>query len=345
MYQHILVAVDGSDLSIDTASKAVRLAKSLGARVTFLHARADFGATDQGALVRVMSPGEFAQQAAGSASAILAKVEIEARASGISYQLVAKTSDRPYEVIIDTAQELACDLIFMASHGRRGLKGLLVGSQTQKVLAHTTIPVLVSAVESNSRAPEMDAAISIIKGEHRSLAAVMNGLKQLIAQARTSDKPVNVSLVRAMLFYFRNFPEALHHPKEESCLFSRIRGLDGSAEDVLAQLEVQHAQEPGLVDAIERALSAYEKTPDVAHLDLLAQATDGYCEQLWAHMSIEEKVILPICQERFSSGDWSEILQAFEKNGDPRFDKDSTASFDDFLARIMNMATGAYKGQ
>lgn len=345
MYQHILVAVDGSDLSIDTASKAVRLAKSLGARVTFLHARADFGATDQGALVRAMSPGEFAQQAVGSASAILAKVEIEACASGINYQLVARTSDRPYEVIIDTAQELACDLIFMASHGRRGLKGLLVGSQTQKVLAHTTIPVLVSTVESNSRSPEMDAAISIIKGEHRSLAAVMNGLRQLLAHARAADRPVNVGLVRAMLFYFRNFPDALHHPKEERYLFGRIRALDAGMEDVLAQLEVQHAQEPGVVDAIERALNAYEKTPDVAHLDLLAQAADGYCEQLWAHMSLEEKVILPTCQERFSSDDWSEILQAFEKNGDPRFDKDSAASFEDFLARIMNMATGAYKGQ
>ena len=65
VYRHILVPVDDSRLSIDTASKAVEFAKSIGARVTFFHARADFGATDDGALTRVMSPGEFAEQAVG----------------------------------------------------------------------------------------------------------------------------------------------------------------------------------------------------------------------------------------------------------------------------------------
>ena len=81
MYRHILVPVDDSLLSIETASKAVAFAKATGARITFFHARADFGATDAGALVRVMSPNEFADQAAGNARAVLANAEADARES------------------------------------------------------------------------------------------------------------------------------------------------------------------------------------------------------------------------------------------------------------------------
>src|ERR1700758_4691757 len=90
VYRHILVPVDDSRLSIETASKAVAFAKATGARITFFHARADFGATDEGALVRVMSPTDFADQAAGSARAVLAKAEADARACGIAYESVAK---------------------------------------------------------------------------------------------------------------------------------------------------------------------------------------------------------------------------------------------------------------
>jgi nucleotide-binding universal stress UspA family protein len=87
-------------LSIETASRAVAFAKTTGARITFFHARADFGATDAGALVRVMAPEEFADQALGNARAVLAKAEADARASAVAYE-----SDRPYEGIIDTARE------------------------------------------------------------------------------------------------------------------------------------------------------------------------------------------------------------------------------------------------
>jgi nucleotide-binding universal stress UspA family protein len=115
---------------------AVAFAKATGAR-DLLHARADFGATDAGALVRVMSPNEFADQAAGNARALLAKAEADARGSGAAFESVAKTSDRPYEGIIDTARERGCDLVFMACHGRHGFKEVFLGSQTQKVLART----------------------------------------------------------------------------------------------------------------------------------------------------------------------------------------------------------------
>jgi len=208
LYRHILVPVDDSDLSIDTASKAVELAKSLGARITFFHARRDFIATGSGALVHAMSPAEFADQAAGNARAVLAKAESEARYAGVDCELIAKTSDRPYEVIVDTAEERGCDLIFMASHGQRGVKKLFLGSQTKKVLAHTHLPVLVSTVESNARSPEMSTAISILKGEHRSMGAVLGGLKHVLADAREKEAMADTDLLRAIVYYLRKFPEA-----------------------------------------------------------------------------------------------------------------------------------------
>ena len=92
---------------------------------------------------------------AGEARALLAKAEVVARAAGVAYDSLVMTSDRPHEAILDAAEARGCDLIFMASHGRRGVKSLMLGSQTQKVLQHTTIPVLVSAVESNAVAPAL----------------------------------------------------------------------------------------------------------------------------------------------------------------------------------------------
>lgn len=337
LYRHILVPVEASDLSIDTVSKAVEFAKKLGARITFVHARADYGATDSGALVHAISPQGYVEQAAGQARAILAKGEVEAQTFGVPYQSIAKTSDRPHEVIIDTAEEQGCDLIFMASHGRRGLKGLLSVSQMQKVLAQTTIPVLVSSVESNVRSPEMSAAISAIKGEHRSLAAVMKGLEHLVADSRDKGTPINFRLLNAMVVYFRQFTQELHHPKEEEYLFSRLRGKSTDIENVIGMLEKQHEEEPSLISAVESATHAYQQSPDSSHLDALDLAVKSYSERLWEHMTLEEKEILPDCRKYFSTEDWRQIAHAFQENGDPRFDKDRDAGFDRLFTRIMNL--------
>jgi nucleotide-binding universal stress UspA family protein/hemerythrin-like domain-containing protein len=338
VYRHILVPVDDSRLSIETASKAVAFAKATGARITFFHARADFGATDEGALVRVMSPTDFAAQAAGSARAVLAKAEADARACGIACESVAKTTDRPYEGIIDTARERGCDLIFMASHGRRGFKKLFLGSQTQEVLAHATTPVLVCCVEANDPSPEMTAAINIIKGEHRSMAAVIDGLKHTLRRARESGEAADTRLLRAIVRYFRAFPEALHHPKEEEYVFAKLRARAPGTEALLADLESQHQSESELINAIEDALDLYQRVPQPEHLESLAQATDRYAEFIWQHMNTEEKGVIPECQEHLTSDDWQEITSAFEKNGDPRFDKEREAGFEKIFARIMNLA-------
>jgi nucleotide-binding universal stress UspA family protein/hemerythrin-like domain-containing protein len=337
MYRHLMVPLDDSALSANTVNQAVQLARTLNAKITFFHAQADYGASSIGALERVMSPSAFNESMAGDARAILAKAEVVARAVGVPYDSAVTTSDRPHEAILKAAEARGCDLIFMASHGRRGVKGLMLGSETQKVLQHTTIPVLVSAVESNIDAPAFAAPIAIIRDEHRSLGAVIHGLEYLIREAREKKAEPRFSLLRAMVYYIREFPEKLHHPKEDTYLFAKLRERTPEFNDTLAELERQHEAGHQIVAELERSLSAYEADPATG-LDAFAAAVKRFAETQWQHMSIETKVIIPAAQKFLTAPDWAEVSRAFAENGDPRFSIDADEEFRQLFARIMNLA-------
>lgn len=145
MFKHILVPTDGSALSSDTARRAVDFARETGARITFFYAKPDYPVAfyGEGALIDPTTPERFTEMAEKQAQEILAAARALAAAAGVEAATASATSDIPYEAIIDAAAAGACDLIFMASHGRRGLSGLLLGSETQKVLTHSKIPILV----------------------------------------------------------------------------------------------------------------------------------------------------------------------------------------------------------
>ncbi len=145
MYKHILVPTDGSPRSKQAIESAVALAKALGARVTGLFAAPPatpilFG----GALpAGYATPRENEKLIAKAADAHLAVIEKAARAAGVRCDTVRVKSDYPADAIVAEARKQRCDLIVMASHSRRGLKGLLLGSEAQKVLANAKIPVLI----------------------------------------------------------------------------------------------------------------------------------------------------------------------------------------------------------
>ncbi|MBI3094026.1 MAG: universal stress protein [Rhodocyclales bacterium] len=145
MFKHILVPSDGSQLSSDTAKRAIAFAKETGAKVTFFFAKPDYPVAfyGEGALIDPTTPDKFAEMAEQQAKEILAAHEAAAKAEGVSCASISSVSDIPYEAIIAAAEDAGADLIFMASHGRRGISGLLLGSETQKVLTHSKIPVLV----------------------------------------------------------------------------------------------------------------------------------------------------------------------------------------------------------
>ena len=145
MFKHLLVPTDGSDFSTITVQRAVSFAREAGARITFFYAKPDFSVVfyGEGVLVDPGTPQTFEQQTSQRATEILAACRTLGESQNVSCDTKTTTSETPYQAIIDCALESSCDLIFMASHGRRGLSALLLGSETQKVLTHTDIPVLV----------------------------------------------------------------------------------------------------------------------------------------------------------------------------------------------------------
>jgi len=143
MYTHILVPTDGSPLSDYAVGEALVLARSVNARVTLFTAIEPFQliafAPEQVAETR----DAYDRHARHEAEQRLQRGEAKAASLGVSCDTVIANSGDPHQAIIDTANDLGCDLIAMASHGRRGVSALVLGSVTAKVLTHSTIPVLV----------------------------------------------------------------------------------------------------------------------------------------------------------------------------------------------------------
>jgi len=147
MYKHILVPTDGSVLSDKAVAAAIKLAKLAGARITAFHAvepyplQGAYAAEASG--VAELQPEYFAQRSEEYAKRVLDAVAAAAAAENVQCSTAYVTSNSASQAIVNKAGEEACDLIVMASHGRRGLEGFLLGSETQKVLTHSSIPVLV----------------------------------------------------------------------------------------------------------------------------------------------------------------------------------------------------------
>ena len=145
MFKHILVPTDGSPFSQETVRRAVSFAKEAGACITAFYAKPEFPVTyyGEGVLIDQASPEQFAALTEEQAQKILGFVVDLCREADVACTSLSLTSDIPYEAIIEAATQKECDLIFMSSHGRSGISAFLLGSETNKVLAHSKIPVLV----------------------------------------------------------------------------------------------------------------------------------------------------------------------------------------------------------
>ncbi|WP_036167428.1 universal stress protein [Massilia sp. 9096] len=143
MYKRILLPTDGSAASQRAILAGVAFAREIGADVVGLHVTPAFHVLTANSAMLQDTPEQYAAVSAAHARKVLADVERAAVDAGVACRLEHAVSDDVYDAIIETASRLDCDLIAMASHGRRGLRGLLLGSETQKVLVHSAIPVLV----------------------------------------------------------------------------------------------------------------------------------------------------------------------------------------------------------
>lgn len=143
MYQHLLIPTDGSPLSGHAVEQSLQLAAAIGARATILTVVEPFYSFSASPEHLGESREQYEHHAKQAAQQILSHARSRAEALGVPVHAKAVGSEHPDQAIIDTAAADGCDLIAMASHGRRGINALLLGSVTQKVLTHAAIPVLV----------------------------------------------------------------------------------------------------------------------------------------------------------------------------------------------------------
>ena len=147
MYKHLLVSTDGSKLSLKAIKTASRLAKELNARLTAVHVvppyMPPFYGDPIGYMPVVIDPKEYKANVTRSAKRILAEAVQVAETLGVTCAQVIASDDHPWQAILKTARNKKCDVIVMASHGRRGLTSMLLGSETSKILTHSKLPVVV----------------------------------------------------------------------------------------------------------------------------------------------------------------------------------------------------------
>ncbi len=143
MFKHILIPIDGTALSESALEKGLTFARESGARVTVLTTIEPAPMVVAAYVQLAESQSRYHQHAADQAARHLEAAGAKAKAAGVPCETVQVEHDHPYQAIIETAASKGCDLIAMASHGRRGISALVLGSETTKVLTHSTTPVLV----------------------------------------------------------------------------------------------------------------------------------------------------------------------------------------------------------
>jgi nucleotide-binding universal stress UspA family protein len=145
MYKNILVATDGTRLSGKAITHAIALAKALGAGLTAFYASPDYPLPvyAEGAIVEPMSRREYAALCKDEADRILGAVAAKAKSARVAFNPVHAINSTPWRAILAAARKHRCDVIVMASHGRGGVSAMLLGSETQKVLTHSKIPVII----------------------------------------------------------------------------------------------------------------------------------------------------------------------------------------------------------
>ena len=182
----------------------------------------------------------------------------------------------------------------------------------------------------------MNKAIRIIRDEHRSISAVLSGLIELTRVVRNPGVQPGFAVFRAMIHYIDEFPERLHHPKEDHFLFARLAERAPGARPLVEELSREHVRGAQLVRELESALLAYE-VEGARALPAFDAAVSAYAQFHWDHMRKEEEQVLPLAEKHLTEGDWRWIEEAFAGNRDPIADL-RERDFEQLYDRIVNLA-------
>ena len=182
----------------------------------------------------------------------------------------------------------------------------------------------------------MNKAIRIIRDEHRSISAVLSGLIELTRVARTPGVQPGFAVFRAMIHYIDEFPERLHHPKEDHFLFARLAERAPDTRPLVEELRKEHVRGAELVRELESALIAFEVN-GARGLPAFDAAVNAYAQFHWDHMRKEEEQVLPLAEKHLTEADWRWIEDAFAGNRDPIADL-RERDFEQLYQRIVNLA-------
>lgn len=183
----------------------------------------------------------------------------------------------------------------------------------------------------------MPKALNVIKDEHRSLGAIMHGFLYLVDEIRAGRMQPDFKLLNAMLYYLENFPEKLHHPKENEFLHRYLRLRSPEAEALLQVVEEEHRHSHAQSQLMIGALRNYEKSGAAAR-DAFLDAVNDYAEFQWRHIEREEDLILPLATKVLQPEDWAAIDEAFSAHKDPFTSYEHIKEFRHLFREIVRLA-------
>jgi len=183
----------------------------------------------------------------------------------------------------------------------------------------------------------MPIALNIIRDEHRSIAAVLHGMKELVFRIRERGAKIDPRVFRAMLYYLDTFSERMHHPKEDQYLFAPLRRLGAGADELIAELEKEHAQGESTLRRVEQCLIRYEEGGEKEFPEFAGEV-ERFVEGYWDHMSKEEERVFPLAEKLFTRSDWEAIDKAFQANADPLANDRNERDFRKLFSRIVSLA-------
>jgi hemerythrin-like domain-containing protein len=182
----------------------------------------------------------------------------------------------------------------------------------------------------------MKNAIRLLHNEHRSISAVLHGLRELARTAQDPSVRPDFSVFHAMIYYIDAFPERLHHPKEDNVLFPRVLVRSPAAAPLVQELRAEHTKGASLIRDLERALRTFESCwPHGA--DRFKEAVTDYASFHWDHMRKEESALLPLAEAALTEQDWKEVDAEFARNEDPIADL-REQDFAQLFSRIVALA-------
>jgi hemerythrin-like domain-containing protein len=180
-------------------------------------------------------------------------------------------------------------------------------------------------------------ALRVIIDEHQALSAMLTSLSMLVTRSQRDGKPPPFDVLRAMLLYIDEFPERLHHPKESTLLFPRVRARVPALAGVIDVLDRDHEHGERAIRDLEHALLAFEVMGEPRRA-AFEQELDRYLRFYLDHMSVEEREILPAARAHLTAADWEQLDAAFAANRDPLTGHEASDDYKPLFRKIVMSA-------